>query len=183
MSAFAELLRLPLLPLFTTPFLLSTPEGRTGRTASSLSCPMPFGGSWLTEDLIRASGDGGRIRTVSIGLTPSLWVAGWVGRVWLAVPWGRALLYCAQPGKCLVVSLLPTYVFSSLFINPSTNYPNLHGLFPACILTDIVYKWFLHSLWISVRKNVISLNLDSTACFMDVWTNHLTFSFWMNKED
>lgn len=72
--------------------------------------------------------------TVSIGLTPSLWVAGWVGRVWLAVPWGRVRLYCAQPAEVPCGFPVPTYVFSSgLFINPSTNYPNQYGLFPACI--------------------------------------------------
>lgn len=79
------------------PALLSSRQNWEDHSLSLLS--YAFGWSWLPEDLIRASGDGGRIRTMSVGLTPSLWVAGWVGHDWLAVSWGRVQLYCAQPGE------------------------------------------------------------------------------------
>lgn len=100
------------------PALLSNRQNWEDHSLSLLS--YAFGWSWLTEDLIRASGDGGRIRTVSVGLTPSLWVAGWMGHDWLAVSGGGYNSTVPSLEKCLVVSLLPTYAFSSgLFINPS----------------------------------------------------------------
>ena len=51
-------------------------------------------------------------------------------------------LQCPAWGIPFVVSLFPAYAFGhSLFINPSMDYLNLHGLFPAGILIDTACEW------------------------------------------
>lgn len=78
--------------------------------------PIPFGWSWPTEDLIRVSGGKMEIKTVSLTLTPLLWVEGRVGGLPLAGhnPWFNSAV--PSLGSAFVVSLLPPCAFGSLFL-------------------------------------------------------------------
>lgn len=77
---------------------------------------IPFGWSWPTEDLIRVSGGKMEIKTVSLTLTPLLWVEGRVGGLPLAGhnPWFNSAV--PSLGSAFVVSLLPPCAFGSLFL-------------------------------------------------------------------
>lgn len=140
---------------------------------------IPFGWSWPTEDLIRVSGGKMEIKTVSLTLTPLLWVEGRVGGLPLAGhnPWFNSAV--PSLGSAFVVSLLPPCAFGSLFLT-------LPWITLICRLGFLLEYWNTQQRTGSILSGNFSQGkkkkvFQSGLCcmFMDDWTNHLNFIFRM----
>lgn len=107
---------------------------------------IPFGWSWPTEDLIRVSGGRMNIKTVSLTLTPLLWVEGRVGGLPLAGhnPWFNSAV--PRLGQCLCGLLTASLCLWESIFNSSMDYPNLQVGFPAGIL-KYTAKDGVYTLW------------------------------------
>lgn len=108
--------------------------------------PIPFGWSWPTEDLIRVSDGRMKIKTVSLTLTPLLWVEGRVGGLPLAghIPWFNSAV--PSLGQCLCGLLTASLCLWESIFNSSMDYPNLQVGFPAGIL-KYTAKDGVYTLW------------------------------------